>query len=209
MVRITLSTIAYAVSMLTVILGTLLRAFGVYSNCLCSMTVGNWLSPAPVLQVTMSAPDLDRSVIYWYTASIFFCAFLAVLCAIAWHHQEHIQRQLKTAIKSLPDDAVEMDNMGRPIVVNTPPNPSITVTTTTRRISGSSSNTSLSIQDGNSVPVLRSTSSSEQLLLSTGMPDADSIVATTSTGQFDAGELRSRALRSTKTFPGGRRDPTG
>lgn len=157
--------------------------------------------------VTWDVHDLRRSLRFWYFSGSAFCSLLTALCIAGWFYQEHVQGLLKEAIQALPDDEiviVELDDMGElelvsPQSIHEQPEPVMP-----ESVPYPSSANLRPVEGRDSARELRTSSSTEPLLTETERSESEITTATSSAEQSDIGQLRSRALRSTKTFPGGR-----
>jgi hypothetical protein len=203
----TFKYIAYGVSVLTVIVGTLLKGFGVYSNCFCSRPAKDWFNPAAVVLVTWDVRDLERSLNIWYFSGAAFCILLAILSVAGWFYQEHVQSLLKETIQGLPDDdnaMLDMNHTQELEVKNRQSNSEQPEAVMPEIVPGPSSANLPLARGPNSTSEHRKTSSTDQLLMKADRSGSEMTSALSSAEEIDTGQLRFRPLRSTKTFPGGR-----
>jgi hypothetical protein len=184
-----------------------MKGFGIYANCFCNVGARNWLNPSAQVQLIPDSYELNRSVTYWYVTGSFFCVLVALLCFAGWCYQEFLQSRLKQAINSLPDDddsPMATRNMGQINAIGRQSSAQSSRPSITNSFHSPSTQSSLSPSAARGTGDTRGNSEAPRLVAERGGLESEITAAVSSTEQLLQGDMRSRALRSTKSFPGGR-----
>jgi len=93
-------------SLVTVFVGTISQLLGVYGNCMCSISVSEWVSPTRDSAQLNLATDtlLHREMsMYWSGAGYAAIAFLGIMTYLGWYYQRALKKSFEAEIERLAE----------------------------------------------------------------------------------------------------------
>lgn len=97
-----------ALAIFTAIGGTMMQIIGVYRNCLCDISIGQWairMSPYATFDIsTFTGQDIHLASTWWKGTGIAATAFLGFASFIGWWYQKRLRYRFKKIIEDIAKD---------------------------------------------------------------------------------------------------------